>query len=79
MHKYEEVIKLCEQTLDLAEQLTEVDPQLMNCSSSEYTKSSPARLWRWRLIAKCYFYVGKLEEALELLQKHEKFKPAVDE
>lgn len=82
MQKYEEVIKLCEQTLDLAEQnsaTTEADSRPTNCSSSECMKCSPARLWRWRLTAKSYFHLGKLEEALELLKKHEKLKPSVDE
>lgn len=81
MRNYEEVIKLCEQSLDTAEQnsaVSTVDSQFNSKDSSEYVKSSPARLWRWHLIAKSYFYLGKLEEALVLFQKHEKLKSAVD-
>lgn len=81
MRKYEDVIKLCEQTLDLAElnsDKTETDSQFMNRDYSESLKGSPASLWRWSLTAKSYFYLGKLEEALELLQKHAKLKSVVN-
>lgn len=71
MRSYEEVIQLCEETHDLAERNCVVDSQLKDVVSSELLKSSPARLWRWRLIAKSYFYLGKLEDALDLLQKHD--------
>ncbi|KAJ6791222.1 Uncharacterized protein M6B38_245350 [Iris pallida] len=80
MRKYEEVIQFCEGTLDLAEKnsiVPEVDSQLKDASSG-LLRSSPATLWRWHLISKSYFHLGKLEEALELLQKHENVKPAVD-
>ncbi|CAN0907882.1 DnaJ homolog subfamily C member 7 [Linum grandiflorum] len=33
------------------------------------------RLWRWRLISKCYFNLGKLDAALDLLGKIEKMGP----
>ncbi|XP_008796162.1 uncharacterized protein LOC103711698 isoform X2 [Phoenix dactylifera] len=78
LHKYEEVIQLCEESLDSAKRnsfLAGSDDQLENLDSSGYTKSSSVRLWRWRLISKSYFYLGKLEEALELLRKHEQVKP----
>lgn len=81
MRNYEEVIKFCEQTLDLAEQnsaVTTGDSQFNDKDLSEHTKSSSARLWRWRLIAKSYFCLGKLEEALVLIRKHEELKSGLD-
>ncbi|XP_010938663.1 uncharacterized protein [Elaeis guineensis] len=78
LHNYEEVIQLCEQSLDSAKRnsfLAGSDDQLENPDSSGQTKSSSVKLWRWHLISKSYFYLGKLEEALELLRKHEQVKP----
>ncbi|KAG1371172.1 putative DnaJ subfamily C member 7 [Cocos nucifera] len=78
LHNYEEVIQLCEQSLDSAERnsfLAGSDDQLENLDSSGCTKGSLVKLWRWRLISKSYFYLGKLEESLELLRKHEQVKP----
>lgn len=78
LRNYEEVIQLCEQSLDSAKRnsfLAGSDDQLENLDSSGYTKSSLVGLWRWHLISKSYFYLGKLEEAIELLKKHEQAKP----
>lgn len=66
LRKYEEAIQLCEQTLPVAEKnFTSV---LTDNGSVTY---SLARLWRWRLISQSYFCIGKLEVALDLLQKLE--------
>nr|CAD1840027.1 unnamed protein product [Ananas comosus var. bracteatus] len=80
LRRYEEVIQFCEQTLDLAERNTvscSADGQSKNVNNSEQVKCYP-RLWRWRLISKSNFYLGKLEEALDLLKKHEQVEPIVD-
>uniref|UniRef100_A0A0E0L1U9 J domain-containing protein n=1 Tax=Oryza punctata TaxID=4537 RepID=A0A0E0L1U9_ORYPU len=61
LRKYEEVIQLCQETVVLAEK---------NSSASETTECSE-RLWRTYLICKTYFLSGKLEDALELLNKHQ--------
>uniref|UniRef100_A0A0E0PLP2 J domain-containing protein n=1 Tax=Oryza rufipogon TaxID=4529 RepID=A0A0E0PLP2_ORYRU len=61
LRKYEEVIQLCQETVVLAEK---------NSSASETTEWS-GRLWRTYLICKTYFLSGKLEDALELLNKHQ--------
>ncbi|KAG8085382.1 hypothetical protein GUJ93_ZPchr0010g8527 [Zizania palustris] len=61
LRKYEEVIQLCQETVVLAEK---------NSSVSETTECS-GRLWRTYLICKTYFLLGKLEDALELLNKHQ--------
>ncbi|XP_010274126.1 PREDICTED: dnaJ homolog subfamily C member 7-like [Nelumbo nucifera] len=67
MQKYEDVIELCEQTLDSAQK----NSIPVSAGGTKSSAISPVRLWRWRLISKSYFYLGKLEEALELLQKQE--------
>ncbi|XP_006654330.3 uncharacterized protein LOC102708337 isoform X2 [Oryza brachyantha] len=61
LRKYEDVIQLCQETVVSAEK---------NSSASETTECS-GRLWRTYLICKTYFLLGKLEDALELLNKHQ--------
>ncbi|XP_065857452.1 uncharacterized protein [Euphorbia lathyris] len=79
--KYEEVIQLCEQTLCAAEMNfassgTSDQFKDKNCSQTE--RHLLARLWRWHLISKSYFYLGKLEVALDLLEKLEKMGSTTD-
>lgn len=74
LRKYEEVIQLCEQTLSFAEKnfaLAGNDEHLENKSGSTWKRKSCVRLWRSCLISKCYFHVGRLEIALDLLEKQE--------
>ena len=74
MRKYEEVIQLCEQTLGLAEKnfaLDENDEQWENINGFKFERKSFIRVWRWRLISKSYFHMGRLEAALDLLEKQE--------
>jgi len=58
LRKYEEAIQLCEQST-------------VNVDGSGCESYSAVRLWRWYLISKCYFHLGRLEAALDLLQKLE--------
>jgi DnaJ family protein C protein 7 len=44
----------------------------IGCSESE--NCSFARVWRWHLISKSNFYLGKLEVALDLLEKLEQMR-----
>uniref|UniRef100_A0A0D9Y6N1 J domain-containing protein n=1 Tax=Oryza glumipatula TaxID=40148 RepID=A0A0D9Y6N1_9ORYZ len=68
LQRYEEVIRFCEETLHLAEENSFSPCQhskiidLDNCSSS-------VKLWRYYIIAKSYFFTGKLEEAHQFLKK----------
>lgn len=62
---------MCEQTLESAER----NSLSKNKDGSESIKSYPVNHWRWGLISKSYFYLGRLEEALELLEKHEQLGP----
>ncbi|KAM0899896.1 hypothetical protein ACQ4PT_020994 [Festuca glaucescens] len=72
LRQYEEVIRFCGETLHLAERnsvSTSLDEhpeniKLDSCSSS-------VKLWRYYLITKSYFFMGKLEEAHQFLKKHE--------
>ncbi|KAK2651926.1 hypothetical protein Ddye_011782 [Dipteronia dyeriana] len=78
LRKYEETIQLCEQTLCVAEQSfasVGTDNCSLNMNVSGSVNHPLARLWRWRLISKSYFYMGKLEAALDLLQKIEQVGP----
>ncbi|KAF6152955.1 hypothetical protein GIB67_039662 [Kingdonia uniflora] len=67
LRKYEEVVQLCEQSLESAENNSAAD----RYDDSESVKNYPARLWRWCLMSKSYFYLGRLEEAIEWLEKLE--------
>ena len=65
---------MCEQTLGAAEKnfvSIGVDGQFVDNGCSESENCSFARVWRWHLISKSYFYLGKLDVALDLLQKLE--------
>ncbi|KAI8526133.1 hypothetical protein RHMOL_Rhmol13G0285100 [Rhododendron molle] len=65
LRKYEELIQLCEQTLVFAE---------MNYHAiiaDSHSLNASFRVWRLRLSIKSYFYLGRLEEALDFLKKQE--------
>ncbi|CAK9187686.1 unnamed protein product [Ilex paraguariensis] len=80
LRKYEEVIQLCEQTLNSAgsNTLTTRACQSVNLDSSDLQRSSSFRLWRWSLIVKSYFHLGRLEEALDFLKKQEGSLPVME-
>ncbi|CAL5350575.1 unnamed protein product [Camellia sinensis] len=61
LRRYEEVIQLCEQTLVFAEKnfaMVTGDNNIVNVDGLDY-KNSSIRLWRWLLISKSYFYLGR--------------------
>jgi DnaJ family protein C protein 7 len=71
------VIQLCEQTLCAAEKYfasVGADGQFVDIGCSESENCSFARVWRWHLISKSNFYLGKLEVALDLLEKLEQMR-----
>ncbi|KAI9195311.1 hypothetical protein LWI28_013696 [Acer negundo] len=75
LRKYEEVIQLCDQTMDSAAKNTpplDADGQLTNLDGFEPSKDFTFRLWRSCLIFKSYFNQGKLEEAIASLEKQDK-------
>ncbi|KAL0453147.1 UNVERIFIED_CONTAM: DnaJsubfamily C member 7 [Sesamum latifolium] len=63
---YDEVIQLCEQTLDIAKKNFGTD----NLDDSS-CKSSHV-MWRWKLQTKSHYHMGKLDLALDLIEKQEK-------
>ncbi|KAL0404872.1 UNVERIFIED_CONTAM: DnaJsubfamily C member 7 [Sesamum radiatum] len=64
---YDEVIQLCEQTLDIAKKNFGTD----NLDDSS-CKSSHVKLWRWKLQTKSHYHMGKFDLALDLIEKQEK-------
>ena len=74
LRKYGELIRLCEQTLGSAEMncsATSVNGRLSTMDCSDVQKNPSFSLWRWQLIIKSYFSLGRLEEALDILKNQE--------
>ena len=81
LRRYEELILLCEHTLEVAEKnssLLAANRQSPNMEDSDVLKSYSFRIWRYGLIFKSNFYLGKIEEALNFLEKQEKWRSMVD-
>ncbi|KAK4708960.1 hypothetical protein R3W88_029885 [Solanum pinnatisectum] len=75
LRRYEEVIQLCEKTLELAK--SNAPPYNFSYQSSELDsaiteRSASSGLWCISKIVKSYFYLGKLEEADNFLKNQEK-------
>lgn len=80
LRKYEEVVPLCEQTLGFAEKnFGSIDPaiQLSNNDGSNCNNSN-ARVWRWRLMSRSYFHMGRLEASLDLIKQQEQLRSVED-
>lgn len=73
LRKYDDVVKLCEQSLKFAEKnFGALGGNLLSeMVDSDCGGNSAVRLWRFFMMAKSYFCLGRLEEALELLEKIE--------
>lgn len=81
LRRYEEVIQFCEQTMGSAETNSStlgVDSKSKNVDGHELQKGFSSRLWRWNLIIKSYFYLGRLDEALEFVKKQEDSVPSTE-
>ncbi|KAI5018166.1 hypothetical protein ZWY2020_043054 [Hordeum vulgare] len=78
LRRYEEVIELCQETADLAERnsVSINANEEPNISSVSEKAECSVTLWRPFLICKSYFLLGKLEESLDLLKRHELVTPA---
>lgn len=78
LRKYEQVIQLCEQTLTSAEMNSpayEGEKISSSGDGSDLPRSSSSKIWRLGLIVKSYFYLGRLEEALDFVKKQEDSDP----
>ncbi|XP_038881868.1 uncharacterized protein LOC120073225 [Benincasa hispida] len=69
LQRYEEAITLCEQSLCFAEKNCIAESAIVETDVSGCQSHSLARLWRWCLITKALFYLGKFEAALETVGK----------
>lgn len=78
LRKYEEVIQLCERSLSFAEKNFASLSTVAYVEGSGCQSYSTVRLWRWCLISKCYFHMGRLEAALDLLQKLEQERSTIN-
>ncbi|KAL3819758.1 hypothetical protein ACJIZ3_005663 [Penstemon smallii] len=67
LRMYEEVIKLCEQTLPIAKK----NFPAHHPDDSSYKKSHVS-LWRWQLQTKSHYHLGRLDLALDMIEKQEK-------
>ncbi|RLN24850.1 uncharacterized protein C2845_PM07G06350 [Panicum miliaceum] len=75
LQQYEEVIRFCEETLYVAETNSLcLCPDKHSESNNLYTSTCSVKLWRYHLIAKSYFFLGKLEEAHQFLKKYDQVK-----
>jgi DnaJ homolog subfamily C member 7 len=75
LQRYEEVIRFCEETLYVAERNSVclcLDKQ--SESNNLVNNTCFVKLWRYHLIAKSYFFLGKLEEANQFLKKNDQIK-----
>lgn len=67
LQKYDAAIQLCEQTQILAEKNLATGAE--NVNTSAHDSNLCVTLWRWSLISKCHFHVGRLEASLNALEK----------
>ncbi|KAL8129366.1 hypothetical protein V2J09_018521 [Rumex salicifolius] len=81
MRMYQEVIEFCEQTLQTAEKnfpLLGLINESSNPDPSEFINNHSFRLWRYSFIFNSYYYIGKLEEAINFLEKQLYLRSATD-
>lgn len=69
MRRFEEAVQLCEQSLCVAEKNFTSGNSVANVDGPMSDNSTFFRVWRWCLISKSYFYMGRLEAASSLLDK----------
>lgn len=74
---HNEVVQLCEQTLDSAEKNIATGGVAGHANADGFDCNS-IKLWRLNLMSKSYFHLGKLEMALDSIDKHEQLRPAAD-
>ncbi|XP_062117861.1 uncharacterized protein LOC133831531 [Humulus lupulus] len=80
LRRHEEAIQLCEKSLCFAEKNFSSGISLAaNIYGSANELHSFERIWRWCLISKSYFYLGRLEAALPILDKLKQIGSIKDE
>lgn len=73
LRKYDVAIQLCEQSQCLAEKNMANSTENVNISSHD--SNICVRMWRWSVISKCHFHLGRLEASLNTLEKLHKAVP----
>ncbi|KAL8236679.1 hypothetical protein R6Q59_017760 [Mikania micrantha] len=74
LHKYEEVIQMCEETLVFAEKTCATIDDSNHLSDEDKTR--PLKLWRWSLMSRSYFHMAMFDLALATLEKYEQLAPS---
>lgn len=69
LQKYDAAIQLCEQSQHLAEKNFALANSANNSNNPMHGSYSNVKLWRWSLISRCYFRLGRLEASLNVLEK----------
>ncbi|KAK4272495.1 hypothetical protein QN277_021047 [Acacia crassicarpa] len=67
LRKYDAAIQLCEESQCLAEKNSANNAENVNICTHD--SNFCVRLWRWSLISKCHFHVGRLEASINCLEK----------
>ncbi|KAL9143189.1 hypothetical protein ABFS82_14G219800 [Erythranthe guttata] len=81
LKKYEELIQWCEQIVDFVESnflMSGFNSHSIGFLGSEFKRAPSFKVWCWSLILKSFFYLGRLEEALDFLKKHEELVSVVE-
>ncbi|XP_012569316.1 uncharacterized protein [Cicer arietinum] len=78
LQKYDAAIQLCEQSLNLAEKNFASANSANNSNSSMHDGYSSVKLWRWSLISRCYFRLGRLDASLNVIEKLQQTASAND-
>ncbi|KAJ7976734.1 Heat shock protein DnaJ with tetratricopeptide repeat [Quillaja saponaria] len=71
LQKYDEAIQICEQSRCFAEKNFASAKPGENGNGSGCDSLLYMRLWRWSLISRCYFHLGRLEASLDVVEKLE--------
>ncbi|KAJ0797924.1 putative transcription factor interactor and regulator CCHC(Zn) family [Helianthus annuus] len=74
LHKHEEVIQMCEQTLTSAEKNCVAIDDIDHMPNEDQVR--PLKLWRWSLMARSNFHMAKFDLALSILEKYEQLAPS---
>ncbi|KAI4348658.1 hypothetical protein L6164_009357 [Bauhinia variegata] len=69
LRKYDSAIQLCEQSQYLAEKNFASQNSVENPSISTCDSFMCVRLWRWSVISRCYFHLGRLDASLNVIEK----------
>ncbi|XP_047159020.1 TPR repeat-containing thioredoxin TTL1-like [Vigna umbellata] len=79
--RYDEVIQLCDKTLDSAEKNacpSDAGCEVTDLDNSQLSKGFYFRIWHCSMMLKAYFHLGKFEEGLSLLEQQQEKMSAVN-